>query len=57
MATQTQLSLFPTYDSLEQVMAEAKADLPITTTNQLVALLQTHENTLIHLIQNLEKHP
>jgi hypothetical protein len=54
MATQVQLSLFPTYDSLEQVMAEAKADLPITSELQLVALLQTHENTLIHLIESQE---
>jgi hypothetical protein len=46
-----QYSLFPTRDSVEEVIEEAKAQLPITDENQLVALLQIHQNTLISLLK------
>lgn len=44
-----QQSLFPTADSLEQIEAEAKAALPITDENELMALLHKHQNTILHL--------
>ncbi len=47
-----QQSLFPTAASLEEVFAEAKAQLPITTENQLVALLQLHSNTVLTLAEH-----
>jgi hypothetical protein len=45
-----QLSLFPHRDSLEQVEKEAIAQLPITSHNQLIALLRLQQNTLIALL-------
>lgn len=50
MKTPKQQSLFPTADSLEEVLAEAKASLPIQTENELVALLHKHENTILYLL-------
>lgn len=51
MKHEHQLSLFPTRDSVAQVVAEAKAQLPITEENKLVALLQMHENTILAQIE------
>jgi hypothetical protein len=45
-----QQSLFPVADSLEDVVAEGITRLPITTQNELVALLYLQQNTLIHLL-------
>jgi hypothetical protein len=46
-----QLTLFPSRDSVQTVFEEARAQLPITTENQLIALLQLHQNTLIRAIE------
>lgn len=45
----TQLSLFPVRKSVAQVIAEGKAQLPITTANELIALLELHQNTILSL--------
>jgi hypothetical protein len=45
----TQLSLFPARKSVKQVIAEGKAKLPITTENELIALLELHQNTILSL--------
>lgn len=52
MATHSleQQSLFPTRTSMEEVIAEAKAALPITNENQLIALLQLQQNTLLNTL-------
>ncbi len=44
-----QETLFPTRDTVEQVIQEGKAMLPITNQNDLVALLQLQMNTVINL--------
>jgi hypothetical protein len=41
--------MFPTRDSIKQVVDEGVALLPITTPNQLIALLHMHQNTILHL--------
>lgn len=46
-----QTSLFPTRDTLQAVLEEANAQLPIATRNELIALLQTHTNTILQLIE------
>lgn len=43
-----QLNLFPTRDTLEQVEQEALAMLPITSENQLLAVLRMAENTILN---------
>lgn len=48
-----QQSIFPTRDSVEDVVSEALAQLPITSKNQMRALLSIHQNTVI---SELEKH-
>ena len=45
-----QKTLFPCRDSLEEVYAEASAQLPIADHNQLIALLHMHNNTILNLI-------
>ena len=47
-----QQSLFPTRDSLQEVMDEGLAALPIINPNQLIALLQLHHNTLLNLMDH-----
>jgi len=42
-----QQSLYPTRDTLEQVLLEARSSLPIVSTNQLQAILMTYHNTLL----------
>lgn len=49
-------SLFPTCNTLEQFVAEAKAQLPITHENQLMSLLQTHQNTILKLQDEFHAH-
>jgi hypothetical protein len=46
-----QKTLFPTRESLEEVLAEASAQLPITTHNQLVSLLHLQTNTVLNLAE------
>ena len=46
-----QTSLFPIRESLQQVEQEAIAQLPITTPNQLIALLRLQQNTLQHIMR------
>lgn len=41
-------SLYPTSNSLQSVISQAKANLPITTENELKALLNVYHNTLLH---------
>ena len=41
--------MFPTRDSIKQVVDEGVAMLPITSTNQLIALLHLHQNTILSL--------
>lgn len=45
------LGLFPTMNSLEDVVASIEARLPITSKNEMVALLATYHNTLLHILQ------
>lgn len=44
-------NLFPTRDTLAEVIAEGKAQLPITDENVLVALLQLQRNTLLNIMR------
>jgi len=43
------LSLFPYRETLEEVTEEAIASLPITTHNELIALLEIQRNTIAYL--------
>jgi len=45
-----QISLFPHRDSLQQVEQEALAQLPITNSIELIALLRLQQNTLYSLL-------
>ena len=45
----TQLTLFPARTTLKEVMQEGISQLPITNTNELIALLHLHQNTLLNL--------
>ena len=49
-----QLSLYPTMDSLQAVIEQANAQLPIATRNELVALLAVQTNTVLKLIEEQE---
>lgn len=44
-----QKSLFPVRQSLQEVEQEAMAQLPITSPNQLIALLRLQQNTMLQL--------
>ena len=46
-----QKTIFPSKGSLQQVKEEATASLPITTENELIALLNIQENTIYRLIE------
>ena len=46
------LALFPTLDSLQEVLDFADSKLPITTKNDITALLMTYHNTLLKQISN-----
>lgn len=43
------LGLFPTMDSLESVVDMGIAQLPITSSNQLVGVLMAYHNTMIEI--------
>lgn len=49
--SKTPVSLYPARDSLGQVQDEAIAQLPITSANQIVALLRLHENTMLNIMR------
>lgn len=42
------ISLYPKHHTPSDVIAQAKAQLPITTANDLVAIFATYRNSLIH---------
>ena len=41
------MSVYPTMDSLQEVVDKACASLPIKYRNELIALLMTYQNTLL----------
>jgi hypothetical protein len=43
------MNLFPTMGSLQEVIAYAKAQLPITNDNMLMSIIGTYHNTLLSL--------
>jgi len=45
------MGLFPTMGSLQEVVDLADSKLPISSRNELVAILMTYHNTLIQQIQ------
>lgn len=53
--TPQQMSLFPTAHSIEAVEQQAIANLPITTPNQIIAILRHHENTILAGTKYLEE--
>ena len=44
--------LYPRKDSVTDVTAYAKSQLPITNENDLLAILALQQNTLIHISKN-----
>jgi hypothetical protein len=46
-----QQSVFPTSDSLDQIVEEAKQQLPIEHENDLMSLLQRYKNTLLKVLE------
>lgn len=46
------MNLFPTMDSLNEVVAVAKLQLPVITEQALVTLLMTYHNTLLAQLKN-----
>jgi hypothetical protein len=50
-----QLSLFPTRNSLDEVEQEALAALPITSPNQILAMLRLYGNTLERQLEKVKK--
>ena len=44
-------SLFPTRDTVQEVVQEGLAKLPISNPNELIALLQLHQNTVLSLAE------
>ncbi len=47
-----QMSLFPSMDSLEEVISLAESKLPITDKNELVSILMMYHNTLLNQLNN-----
>lgn len=47
------MTLFPTADNLDQVIAAASSELPITDQNQLITVLMTYHNTLLKELNNV----
>lgn len=43
--------LYPTKDSLEEVVDEAMASIPINNTNELTRVLMTYHNTLLSIMR------
>lgn len=50
-----QMSLFPSMDSLDEVISLAESKLPITDKNELISLLMMYHNTLLNQINNERK--
>ena len=46
------LSIFPTYDSLEDVHNLAISNLPVTSKNRMTALLGCYHNTLLKVVSH-----
>jgi len=46
-------SLYPTKGSLQEVRDVGRAQLPITSENQLSVLLELHKNTLLNLVKEI----
>ena len=46
------MSLYPTMNSLDEVVALAKSKLPVTSHNDLISLLMTYHNTLLKEFSN-----
>lgn len=44
-----QLSIFPSRSTLKEVEAEGLAQLPITSPNELIALMRLQQNTILKL--------
>ena len=42
-------SLYPSFDTLDDVVSEAKTRLPISTENQLITVIQMTYNTAINI--------
>lgn len=49
------MPLFPTMGSLQEVIDLAEANLPITTKNDITALLGMYHNTLLKEIKNVKR--
>jgi hypothetical protein len=49
------MSLFPTMGSLQEVIDDAKAKLPITNENTLMTIIGAYHNTLLDLINKGQK--
>lgn len=50
-----QMSLFPSMDSLDEVISLAESKLPITDKNELISLMMMYHNTLLNQINNERK--
>lgn len=46
------LTLFPTLDSVQDVLDLAESKLPISSKNEMVTLLGTYHNTLLHQLSS-----
>lgn len=49
------MSLFPTFDSLDQAIAYAEAHLPLVDRNTLIGILMSYQNTLLKDIESKER--
>ena len=45
------MTLYPTLNSLQEVIDKAKAQLPVNCQNQLTSILFTYHNTLLNLLK------
>lgn len=48
------MSLYPTMESIQEVIALAESKLPITDSNEMYSLLMTFQNTLIKYLTTKE---
>lgn len=46
------MSLFPTFESLDQAIAYAEAHLPLVDRNTLIGILMSYQNTLLKDIKS-----
>ena len=47
----THMGLFPTFDSVQDVLDFADSKLPIVGKNDITTLLMTFQNTLLHVLE------